>query len=214
MPAVAEPQTHPSASPETVREIGPLETYAPYLRLLARMNLGNGLGGKLDASDIAQQALLVAHRERDQFKGRTEAEWLGWLRAILASTVSGNLRHFSTQGRDLARERSLEGALDQSNARLDAMAGLAADQSSPSERASKKEEAVLLATALAELSADEQVAIELHHLQGMAVAEVAQRMGRSRAAVAGLLFRGLKRLRGMLRPGAGEMPGSGDGDQA
>lgn len=211
MPAVAEPEAHSSASTSRGREIGPLETYGPYLRLLARMNLGNGLGGKLDASDIAQQALLVAHRERDQFKGRTEAEWLGWLRAILASTVAGNMRHFNTQGRDLARERSLEGALDQSNARLDAMAGLAADQSSPSERASKKEEAVLLATALAELSVDEQVAIELHHLQGMAVAEVAQRMGRTRAAVAGLLFRGLKRLRGILRPGTGGSTDSVDG---
>ena len=32
------------------------------------------------------------------------------------------------------------------------------------------------------------------------MSEVAERMGRTRAAVAGLLFRGLKRLRGLMRP--------------
>jgi hypothetical protein len=75
-PAVAEPEAHPSASPEAGREIGRLETYATHLRLLARMNLGKGLGGILDASDIAQQALLVAHRERDQLEGMPRGS--GW----------------------------------------------------------------------------------------------------------------------------------------
>ena len=36
----------------------------------------------------------------------------------MASTVASNLWHFSIQGRDLVRERSLEGALDQLNARI------------------------------------------------------------------------------------------------
>ncbi len=191
--------------------IGPLESYAPYLKLMARMNWAAGLGGKVDPSDIVQQALLVAHRERNQFKGRSEGEWLGWLRAILATTISSSLRHFTTQGRDLARERSLEGALDHSNARLDAIAALAADQSSPSERVIQREESVLLANALAQLSSDEQQAIELHHLQGLAVAEVADRMQRTRAAVAGLLFRGLKRLRSLLGPSGLSGPSGSSG---
>ena len=76
MPAVAEPEAHPSASPEAGREIGRLETYATYLQLLARMNLGKGLGGILDALDIAKQALLVAHRERDQLEGMPKGS--GW----------------------------------------------------------------------------------------------------------------------------------------
>lgn len=76
MPAVAEPEAHPSASPEAGREIGALETYALYLRLLARMNLGKGLGGILDSSDVAQQALLVAQRERDQLEGMPRGS--GW----------------------------------------------------------------------------------------------------------------------------------------
>ncbi len=76
MPAVAGPEAHPSASPEAGREFGALETYATYLRLLARMNLGKGLGGILDALDIAHQALLVAQRERDQLESMPRGS--GW----------------------------------------------------------------------------------------------------------------------------------------
>ena len=46
--------------------------------------------------------------------------------------------------------------------------------------------------------ADQRQAVELRHLQGLAVLEIGQRMGRSTAAVGGLLQRGLKSLRGML----------------
>jgi RNA polymerase sigma-70 factor (ECF subfamily) len=40
--------------------------------------------------------------------------------------------------------------------------------------------------------------VELHHLQALPVAVVAERMQRSRSAVVGLLFRSLKRLRELL----------------
>ena len=49
--------------------------------------------------------------------------------------------------------------------------------------------------------------MELHYLKGLPVAEVAEKIGRTRPAAVGLLFRGLKRLRELLRePGE-----SGDG---
>ena len=50
------------------------------------------LRAKLDASDIVQQTILHAHERRAQFRGQTEAEWLGWLRAILANVLAAALR--------------------------------------------------------------------------------------------------------------------------
>jgi RNA polymerase sigma-70 factor (ECF subfamily) len=180
----------------------PLDRYGDYLRLLARLQLSPKLRAKLDASDVAQQALLLAHAHRDQFRGRTEAEWLAWLRAILANALAAAARRFGTGARDLGRERSLEAELDQSSSRLEVL--LAADESTPSERAVRGDELLRLARALAELPPDQQRVVELHHLKGLPLAEVAEQVGRSRAAVVGLLFRGLKRLREQLRePGEG-----------
>ncbi len=173
------------------------ERYGEYLRLLARLQIGPRLRAKLDASDVVQQALLQAHAHRDQFRGRTEAEWLAWLRAILANSLAAAARRFGTGARDLTRERSLEAELDLSSSRLEVL--LAADHSSPSTRAAQGEELLRLAHALACLPPDQQRVVELHHLKGLQVAEVARQMGRSGPAVVGLLFRGLKRLRALLR---------------
>jgi RNA polymerase sigma-70 factor (ECF subfamily) len=174
-----------------------LEQYRNYLYLLARLKLGPQVRGKLDASDVVQEALLQAHKNAGQFRGHTEAERVAWLRRILATTLAGALRKFATRARDLANERSLQAALDESSARLEQW--LALDQSSPSQRASRTEQLVLLADALLQLPEEQRQAVELHHLQGYSVAEVAEHLGKSKAAIAGLLFRGLKQLRGILQ---------------
>jgi RNA polymerase sigma-70 factor, ECF subfamily len=181
----------------------PVEAYRDYLRLLARLHLGGRLQSKLDASDVVQHALMQAHERREQFRGGTEAERLAWLRAILANALAAAARHFDAGMRDLDRERSLEADLDLSSSRLECL--LAADQTSPSEGAARSEELVRLARALARLPDDQRRVVELHHLQGLPVAETARHMGRTRAAVVGLLFRGLKRLRELL-------VASGEGD--
>ena len=76
-----------------------------------------------------------------------------------------------------------------------------ADQTSPSGRVEKQERLVRLADALAALPEDQRTAIELKHLQGLPLIEVAQQMNRSVPAVAGLLQRAMKALRnGMGEP--------------
>jgi RNA polymerase sigma-70 factor (ECF subfamily) len=179
----------------------PLEGYRDYLRLLARTQLGPRLQAKLDASDVAQQAILQAHQARGQFRGTTEAEKLAWLRAILANVLAAASRRFEAQARDVGRECSLEHDLEQSSSRLECL--LASDQTSPSQRAVRCEELLRLAAALARLPDDQRQVVELHHLKGLPVAEVAEQMGRTRAAVVGLLFRGLKKLRRLLREDEG-----------
>ena len=56
-----------------------------------------------------------------------------------------------------------------------------------------------LAEALAELPESQRLAVELRHLRGMSLAEVAEEMACSKAAVVGLLHRGVARLRELMR---------------
>jgi RNA polymerase sigma-70 factor (ECF subfamily) len=174
-----------------------LEAYREYLRLLAGLQLDPRLRGKLDPSDIVQEALARAHEKAAQFRGSTEAEHAAWLRQILHNQLAQAVRRFlGADKRDAARERSLHAALEESSARLEAL--LAAEQTSPSQRAVREEELLRLARALAQLPEDQRRAVELHHLQGQPLEEIAATLGRSEAAVGGLLRRGLKRLRELL----------------
>jgi RNA polymerase sigma-70 factor (ECF subfamily) len=173
-----------------------LERYRNYLRLLARLQLDPRLRGKLDPSDLVQQTLLQAHQMREQFRGTTEAEQAAWLRQILVRTLANAARDLGRLKRDVGRERSLEAAIEESSVRLEAW--LASEQSSPSACAEKNEQLLRLAEALEQLSDAQREAVVLHHLRGLSLADLAAHLGRSEGAAAGLLHRGLKRLRELL----------------
>ena len=175
-----------------------LEQFRGYLAALARLQVASRpwLAAKLDASDLVQQALLKAHAARDEFRGHSPAEMAGWLRQVLARTLANELRALGQAKRDVGAERSLEADLDASSSRLGAW--LAADQSTPSEQVGRRERAAALAAAVAALPPEQQEVVLLKHCQGLSLAEIAARRGQTSAAVAGLLRRGLARLRELL----------------
>jgi RNA polymerase sigma-70 factor (ECF subfamily) len=176
---------------------GPVvERFRDYLLVLARMQLGAAPRNKLEASDLVQQTLLEAHRKRDQFRGRSEAEMAGWLRQLLAFNLTDAVRAVGRAKRDVARERSLEAALDHSSARLGAW--LVADQSSPSQRADCHEQAARLAGVLTQLPEAQHRALLLRYCQDCSIEEISRHLDRTPAAVAGLLKRGLRQLRTLL----------------
>jgi RNA polymerase sigma-70 factor (ECF subfamily) len=174
-----------------------LELYRNYLALLARLQIGRRLQGKVDPADLVQETFLKAHRDFAQFRGTSEGEWVSWLRQILAMNVGHLVRRYcGTRRRDIRLERHLADELDQSSRVLDQ--GLVAPQSSPSNQASRREQAVLLADALGELPPDYREVIILSHLEGLSFPEVASRMGRSVNSVKNLWARALARLRRSL----------------
>ena len=171
------------------------DRYRSYLLLLARMQLDARPRGRVEPSDVVQQTLLEAHAQKQQFQG-DEADYLAWLRRVLANNLRDAWKALRRGKRDIARERSLDAAVEQSSARI--VGWLAANQSSPSRRAIRAEEMLQLADALALLPDAQREAIVLHHLQGWTLCDVASQMGRGEPAVAGLLHRGLKKLRELM----------------
>jgi RNA polymerase sigma-70 factor, ECF subfamily len=179
----------------------PLEKFRDYLRMLARLQLEPQFQGKFDPSDVVQETLLRAHEKRDQFRGQTDAELAAWLRQILARQMADAVRRFSGGTRDVGRERSLEDSLHRSSARLEAL--LVAEQSPPEGQAVRQEQLLQLAGALTKLPEDQRTAVELQHLHGCSVEAISQQMGRTKAAVGGLLRRGMRKLREILEADAG-----------
>jgi RNA polymerase sigma-70 factor (ECF subfamily) len=169
----------------------PLESFRPYLRMLADLHLPRQQHGRLDPSDVVQETLLKAKERLGQFRGTSAAELAAWLRRMLRNAMIDALRR-------LTREPAVLSALEQSSARLEA--SLAGDGSSPSEQAVRHEELEQLAAALAQLPEDQRLAVQLQQMHGHSVQAIAALMGRSKSAVGGLLRRGMAGLRQRMQP--------------
>ncbi|MBM4068579.1 MAG: sigma-70 family RNA polymerase sigma factor [Planctomycetes bacterium] len=174
-----------------------LEGFRQYLALLARLQVDPKLQAKVDLSGVVQQTLLEAYQSLQKIDGWNEAQQAAWLRQALANNLKDELRRWRTEARDVGREQSLQAALDQSSTRLEAW--LAANQSSPSQRVDRQEQAVRLADALARLPEAQREALVLQHWHGWSLVQIAEHLGRTPAAVAGLLHRGLGQLREHLQ---------------
>jgi RNA polymerase sigma-70 factor (ECF subfamily) len=184
-------------APDAEGRVAVLERYQNYLRWLARLQIDRRLQAKVDLSGLVQQTLLEAYHALPALGARSPAEMTAWLRRILANNLADELRKLGTAKRDIRRERSLEAALEESSSRLEAW--LSAEGSSPSQKAQRHEQALRVAEALEALPEAQREALELQHWQGWPLAAIAEHMGRSRAAVAGLIKRGLEQLRRTMK---------------
>jgi RNA polymerase sigma-70 factor (ECF subfamily) len=178
-----------------------LERYRNYLTLLARLQIGRRLQGKVDPADLVQETFLEAHRHFDRFRGESEETLAGWLKQILAGNLAHLVRHYcGTHRCDVRLERRLAAELDQSSRAIDG--GLVAAGSSPSHQAARREQALRLADALGTLPDHYREVVILHHLEGISLPQVAIRMGRTVDSVEKLWTRALMRLRAALGNGA------------
>jgi len=172
-----------------------LEQYRGYLLMLAHRYLSDRLRQRVDPLDIVQLTYLEAKRDLQQFRGNTPAEFAGWLRGMLKNNVASAVtRHITTQKRSLGREvRQPAGGDNGSSAGW--IQQLPGGSTSPSGVAIRSEAVVGLIEALHELPETQAEAIRLRYMEGLPLSEIVERMGKSETAVAGLLKRGLKKLR-------------------
>lgn len=186
-----EPDSDAESSLRESWSIGPLR---PWLKMLAERQLPGALRGKVDPSDIAQQALADAWRGREDFRGSTHAERLAWLRTILTRVI---LRY----DRDLLRtakrgggvEKSVADAIKDDSVRLEHLA--VANQQRPDSIAQQAEQALRLAEALEKLPEDYRQVLTLRHLDELPFEQIGRRMNRSSAAARMLWVRALQSLK-------------------
>jgi RNA polymerase sigma-70 factor, ECF subfamily len=174
-----------------------LQSYRPYLALLARLRSDRRLQSKVDDSDLVQDTCLSAHRDFKQFRGSTEREFTAWLREIMAHATANLFRDQRRQRRDFRLEQQLSLNLNESSQMMER--ALIHPDSSPSQSAVRRERSVLMANALSQLPSDYREVLVLRELQGRSLAEAAEQMGRTPDAVQKLWARALVQMRRLMR---------------
>jgi RNA polymerase sigma-70 factor, ECF subfamily len=164
-----------------------------YLGFLARSSMETWMNAKIDASDLIQQTMLDAHRGFANFRGQTEGEWIGWLKAILQHNALDFCRRYKgTEKRNANREVRIAASVSMSL--FHGAPEPPGNDASPSQLLMQKENEILLADQLARLPEDYQEVIYLRNMQRLSFKEIAERMDRSQGAVQMLWVRALKQL--------------------
>lgn len=168
-----------------------LESYRPWCRVFVRKALYGQIGKRIDESDVIQSTWLDILRNFEQFRGTTENEFFAWLKTCLENNVKNVLRDNMAGKRDFRREQ--EFSITDDSATLLWIDPVAADGTA-SDHAVEGENALALSAALESLPENQRRAIELRHLQGLKLSEVAEQMEKTADAVVGLMRRGMHRL--------------------
>jgi RNA polymerase sigma-70 factor (ECF subfamily) len=177
-----------------------LEAYRASIRAQAENQLNGRLGARIDPSDIVQETFLEAHRDFPGFHGRSEAEWAVWLNRILSNNVIEAIRcHENAKKRSVRVEKSLQQPV-QSGLELQDL--LPVDQSTPGQRAVRREESQDMEATIESLPADQRTAIRLRYVKGHSLNQIAKELGRSERAAASLLHRAVKELQRRLAKGS------------
>lgn len=177
--------------------LGDMESCYAYVNLLARASAYRCFQIRLDPEDLAHEAIIRVQAKWQQLRSADPASIQGWLRSVVSSVLHDLTDRALAERRDIRKVQSLDAALDESSARVDAFL-VPRNTSTPSRLAVRLERATAVDHALGRLPEDQRTAIELHHLSGFTLDETASRMNRSSTSVAGLLRRGLKTLRAKL----------------
>ncbi|TWU01177.1 sigma-70 family RNA polymerase sigma factor [Stieleria varia] len=176
-----------------------LEQYRGYLLMLAHRYLSERLRRRVDPSDIVQVTFLEAKQDLANFRGNTPAEFSGWLRGMLKNNVATAVtRHVMTQKRSMNREVNMNSPAGDDSGGAAWITQLPGSSTSPSGVVIREEAVVALLNALHELPETQAEAIRLRYMEGLPLAEIVERMGKSDTAVAGLLKRGLQKLRTLI----------------
>jgi RNA polymerase sigma-70 factor, ECF subfamily len=178
------------------------------LRRMVELRLDPRLRGRLDASDIVQEAFLDIAGDLDAYLAEPKLPLLLWLRLHIGRRLAKLHReHLGTLIKDAGREISLyQGALPQtSSAALASM--LLGRHAAPTEAAQRAERLLRVQEALNSLDPVDREVLALRHFEQLNRAEVAAVLGLSQDAGAKRYFRALKRLKDVLATMAGGSEG-------
>lgn len=183
-----------------------LERHQERLTRIVRLRLDRRLQGRVDPTDVVQEAFLEAASRLESYSRAPRVPWFIWLRFLtLQQLALAHRQHLGVQARDVGRQISLhEGPMPQASSAFLA-AQLVGKLTSPSEAAIRAERKLHLERALNEMEEIDREVLMLRHFEQLSNAEAARVLGIKPAAAGNRYVRALERLRRIISPqGQGE----------
>lgn len=176
-----------------------LERHRARLRRMVALRLDRRLLGRIDASDVIQDAYQEASSRLPEYLHQPPAPFFMWLRYLAGQKLLELHRHhLGTQMRDAGKEVSLyRGTLPEANSAALAAQLLGRDPG-PSEVAVRAEMKIRLEEALNTLNPLDREMLALRHFEHLSNKEAAQALGLDTSAASKRYLRALKRLKEVL----------------
>jgi RNA polymerase sigma-70 factor (ECF subfamily) len=176
-----------------------LERHRQRLRRMVTLRLDQRLQGRIDASDVIQEAFLEASQRLPEYVQQPAMPFFLWLRFLTGQKLLELHRHhLGAQMRDAGREVSLyRGALPTASSAALA-AQLIGHDTRPSEAAIRAERKIRLQEALNSMDALDREVLALRHFEQLNNAETAQVLGLQSSAASKRYVRALKKLKDIL----------------
>jgi len=170
-----------------------------YNRLVALLNvkLAGNLHRLVTTEDIVQETFIQAIRDIGKCQASSEASFAAWLSAIAEHRLNDIIKGAYRKKRGGDWQRAGD-TVDSTSGLVELVSLLSDDRSTPGRKVARHEAVQAIQIGIAALADEQREAIRLRYLEGKSIEETAAAMGRTTAAVNGLVRRAKETLRGTL----------------
>jgi RNA polymerase sigma-70 factor (ECF subfamily) len=182
---------------DALREL--FQLYRDRLKRMVRLRLSRRLQGRVDDSDVVQEAYVDIARNLAAYVREPKLPFFLWLRHMTGLKLTEiHRRHLGTQLRDADREVSLHrGGLPEADS-VSLAAQLLGQMTSPSQAAIKAETRIYVQEALNSMDPIDREVLALKHFEQLSTSEIAEELGLSKAGAGSRYLRAIKRLKETL----------------
>jgi RNA polymerase sigma-70 factor (ECF subfamily) len=182
--------------------------YRDRLKRMVHLRLNRRLQGRVDDSDVLQEAYLDVSRRLNEYLANPTLPFFLWLRHLAGLKLAEvHRRHLGTQLRDAEREVTLHrGGLPEADS-VSLANQLLGKLTTPSQAAIKAETRLFVQEALNSMDPVDREVLALKHFEQLSTSEIAEVLGLSKAGAGSRYLRAIKRLREILQrlPGFTEL---------
>jgi RNA polymerase sigma-70 factor (ECF subfamily) len=209
--------TIPSPEPDLIRRAASgdqeafsdlLSRHRERLRRMVALRLDRRLRGRVDPSDIIQDAYIDAATGMAEYARSGDMPFFMWLRWLTGMKINAaHRKHLGCRVRDAAREISIERGIMPQATTAALAARLIGRVTSASAIAMRQERKVRLQEALEAMDPIDREILALRHFEELTNGEAAQALGLQESAASKRYIRALRKIKDILRT----MPGGSEG---